>query len=95
MKTPKNKIHFEARLKRAILRTPYGMRKIYKKGTLIVEFSEKQFKSITSENIHKYTDLCLCEGHGVYEYFDLEKDIEFVQVEIITTKKVTSVKLKS
>jgi hypothetical protein len=89
----KIKTHYEARLNRNISRNNYG-KTTYKKGTLIWICTEKQFEKLTSKNIHNYTDFCICEGHGVYEYFDLEKDIEFVKVEIITKKKEKVVKLK-
>ena len=90
----KSKIHYEARLNRNISRSPYGVRTNYKKGTVIWECTEKQFEKLTSNNIHEQTSLSICEGHGVYEYFNLEKDIEFVKIEILTTKKEIIVKLK-
>ena len=90
----KSEIYFEARLNRNITRRPYGRKTIYKKGKVVYDCSDKQFSKLTASNIHKRTDLCLCEGHGVYEYFDLDKDIEFVKVEITTITKEKIVKLK-
>jgi len=90
----KTKIHYEARLKRNIKREPYNRTVVYKKGLVLWDCSEKLFAKLTKDNIHKWVDFCVCEGHGVYEYFDLEKDIQFFKVE--TTTKVTEkpVKLK-
>jgi hypothetical protein len=90
----KKKVYYEARLNRNISRSSYGGKKIYKKGTVIWDCTEKQFEKTTAKNIDNYTSLCICEGHGVYEYFDLEIDIEFVRVEKITTTKEKVVKLK-
>ena len=90
----KTEIYYEARLNRNIRRTPYGRRTNYKKGTVIWDCSEKQFSKLRAENIHKLTNLSICEGHGVYEYFDLEKDIEFVKVTKVVTTKEKIVKLK-
>jgi hypothetical protein len=83
----KKTILYQARLKRNITRYPYGTKKTYKKGTMIDEFTEKIFLSMTSNNYTKHTSLCICEGFNVYEYFDLE-DIEFVK--ITTTIKITT-----
>lgn len=80
----KNKVYYEARLNRNISRTPYGVKTVYKKGTVIDKFSEKTFNKLTVKNIDNQTDLSICEGMGVYEYFDLEKDIEFFKVTTIT-----------
>jgi hypothetical protein len=89
-------IKYVARLKREITRTPYFVKTIYKSGTVICEFTEKQFVKLTSKNIYRYNSLSICEGHGVYEYFDLETDIEFVKITTTTTtnKKEVLVKLK-
>lgn len=86
--------HYEARLNRNISRTPYGSRTNFKKGTVIWDCTEKQFAKLTASNIGNQTNLSICTGHGVYEYFDLEKDIEFVRVETITKIKEKIVKLK-
>lgn len=88
------KVHYEARLNRNISRSPYGVRINYKKGTVVWDCTKKQFEKLTAENINNQTSLFLCEGHGVYEYFDLEKDIEFVKVQTVITTKETVVKLK-
>lgn len=89
----KPKTHYEARLKRNITRKVYGSRKTYKKGTVIWNCTEKQFEKLTSNNIRDQTNLSVCEGHGYYEYFDLEKDIEFVKVQIITNVRESIVQL--
>ena len=89
----KKTVKYEARLNRNIKRTPYGVNRTYKRGTVICDFTEKQFLKLTKANISKQTDLSICEGHGVYEYFDLENDIEFFRVEIVVTKKEKLVKL--
>ena len=90
----KKKIHYEFRLNRNISRSLY-QRKTYKKGTIIWDCTEIQFKKLKSINIKNFTDLSICEGHGVYEYFDLKKDIEIIKVETIVTKKENIVKLKN
>lgn len=89
----KIKIHYEARLNRNITRTLYN-KKVYKKGTVVCDFTESTFKKLTAKNIDRYTDLGICEGHGTNEYFDLETDIEFFKVEKIIKIKQTKVKLK-
>ncbi len=91
----KNKVIYEARLNRNINRTSYGKRIVYKKGSVIFDCNEKQFNKITADNIHMQTSLGICEGHGIYEYFDLEKDIEFVRVESKIVKKEKIVKLNT
>lgn len=88
------KTHYEARLNRNITRKPYGLKTIYKKGTVIWSCTDKKFAKLTKKNIENETHLCICEGQGVYEYFDLEKDIEFVKVDVIVTKKEKVVKIK-
>jgi len=86
-------VRYEARLNRNIERTPYGVKMVYKKGTVIYTCDEKTFKTLTKKNLCQRTSLASCEGHGVYEYFDLD-DIRFVKV--TTVKKTTekTVKLK-
>ncbi len=90
----KSKIHYEARLNSNKSRMSYGKRINYKKGTVISTYTETQFKKITVENIDKYDSLSICTGFGSYEYFDLEKDIEFVKVETKIVTKIKTVKLK-
>lgn len=90
----KPKTHYEARLNRNISRRQYGSRTNYKKETVIWDCTEKEFEKLTSENIHKQTSLSIVVGHGYSEYFDLEKDIEFVKVQTVITTKETVVKLK-
>lgn len=89
----KSTVYYEARLKKNIKRTPYGVSTVYKKGTVVWDCSEKQFQKLTADNIHHQTSLGICEGHGVYEYFDLE-DIEFFRVEKIVRLKERVVKFK-
>jgi len=89
------KINYEARLKRNVSRISFGKKTIYKKGTLIWSFPEKIFNKITAKNISRYTSLSICEGHGIFKYFNLDKDIEFVKIEVVTSKKEKIVKLKS
>lgn len=86
-------ITYEARLNKRKVGFSYGTNTYYKKGLLIEKFSEKTFNKLTLKNIDDYTDLCICEGHGVYEYFDL-KDIDFIKVTKIITYIETKVKLK-
>jgi len=88
------KIKYEARLKKGIKRKPYGLNRVYKKGTVIYDCTEKVFEKLTADNIHNKTNLSICEGYGVYEYFDLE-DIEFFRVETVTTTTDFSVNLKT
>ncbi len=90
----KFKVHYEARLNRNITRSVYGRKKVYKKGTVIWDCSDSKFQKLTKDNIDNETSLAICEGHGVYEYFDLEKDIEFFRVETIVKRKEKVVKLK-
>jgi len=90
----KSIVTYEARLSRDIKRTPYGIKRVYKKGKVIWECSEKTFLKLTKKSLSSKTDLAICEGMGVYEYFYLETDIEFFRVETITTKKEKRVKLK-
>jgi hypothetical protein len=87
------KIHYEERLSRNITRT-YYTKNIYKKGTLISQFTEKQFQKLTLKNIDNYFRPQITFGHGVAEYFDVEKDIEFVKVITYTKTKEKIVKLK-
>lgn len=91
----KNKVYYEARLNRNITRiTAYNIKRTYKKGTVIDTFSEKLFNMLTVKNISNQTNLSICEGHGVYEYFDLEKDIEFMKVTTTVSIRESIVKLK-
>lgn len=90
----KNKIHYEARLNRNISRT-YYTKTTYKKGTLIASFSESQFLKFTLKNIDNYFHPQIVLGHGAAEYFDVEKDIDFVRIETVTKTKEKVVKLNS
>lgn len=91
----KKNIIYEARLNRNIKKFSYGSNRLYKKGTIIWSCPEKTFKKLTKSNIDDHTGLCICEGHGSYQYFDLEKDIEFFKVETVVRKKESLVKLKN
>lgn len=88
-----NKIHYEARLNRNIIRT-YYTRTTYKKGTLIATFSEKQFQKFTLKNIDNHFHPQITIGHGAAEYFDVEKDIDFFKVVTVIKTKEKVVKLK-
>lgn len=89
----KHKIHYEARLNRNIRRQYYSWT-TYKKGTLIEKFSQKEFEKLTLKNIDDYFSPQIILGHGVAEYFDVEKDIDFIQVITYTKTKEKTVKLK-
>lgn len=89
----KKSVRYQARLKKNMIRHPYGSRKVYKKGTVIWECSESDFLSVTKKNIHTRTSLGIVEGHGVMADFDLD-DIEFIRIETICTVKSRKVKLK-
>lgn len=89
----KNKVHYEARLNRNISRT-YYTKKTYKKGTLIATFSATEFGKLTLKNIDNYFHPQITLGHGASEYFDVEKDIDFVKVETVVKTKEKIVKLK-
>lgn len=80
------KVHYEARLSRNISRT-YYTRKVYKKGTFICAFTQKEFEKLTLKNIDNHFIPQITIGHGVAEYFDVKKDIDFVK--IVTIKKTT------
>ncbi len=88
-----NKTHYEARLNKSIKRTLYTST-TYKKGTLIAKFTQKEFEKFTKKNISNYFSPQITLGHGSAEYFDVEKDIDFVKVVTVTTTKETIVKLK-
>ena len=90
----KNTVKIEARLNRNITRSVYGNNKVYKKGTVIWDCTEAMFSKLTETSISNHTDLCICEGHGVYEYFDLETDIEFIRVEVVQQQIEKLVTLK-
>jgi len=89
----KQNIHYEARLNKNIRREYYTWT-TYKKGRLICRFTQKQFEKFTMKNIDNYFSPQITLGHGVAEYFDVEKDIVFVKVITYTKKKETIVKLK-
>lgn len=89
-----DKIHYEARLNRNIRRNPYGVWKTYKKGTVVEKFSKSEFEKMTEKNVDNYFTPCICEGHGVYEYFDMEKDIDFVKIETITETREVKMNLR-
>lgn len=88
----KEKIHYEARLNRNIRRKLYSWT-TYKKGTLIAKFEQKQFEKFTLKNIGNYFSPQITIGHGSAEYFDVEKDIDFVKVITYTKTKEKIVKL--
>lgn len=96
LKKTTTSVKYEARLNRTITRYPYNKKTIYLKGTVIWDCGEKTFNKITKDNLHMHTSLGICEGYGVYEYFDLDKDIEFVKITTRTVKttKEKTVKLK-
>ncbi len=75
----KYKVHYEARLNRNISRTHYT-KTTYKKGTLICKFTEEEFIRLTLKNVDNHFSPQITLGHGVAEYFDIEKDIDFVRV---------------
>jgi len=89
----KEKIHYEARLNRNIRREYYTWT-TYKKGTLISKFGQKEFEKLTLKNIDNYFSPQITLGHGAAEYFDVEKDIDFVKVITYTKTKKKIVKLK-
>lgn len=87
------RVHYEARLSRNVTRMNYS-KTIYSKGTLIAPFTEKEFNRLNKKNIRDYFIPQITVGHGNSEYFDIEKDIEFIKV---TTSKIIreqTVKLK-
>jgi hypothetical protein len=83
------KIEFHAILDKAIVRHRFTF---FKKGEVAFKLSKKEFKKLTPNNIKKYTNIKIVVGHGVYEEFELEKDISFLKVETTIIKKTTSVK---
>lgn len=88
-------VKYEARLNRNIKRNVYGGNKVYKKGKVIWSCSERLFKQFKNkEHMEDYFDTSICEGHGVYEYFDLQKDIEFVAVKKETIVKTSQKPIK-
>lgn len=87
------KIHYEARLNKNIRRKLYYVT-TYKKGTLISKWGQKEFEKFTAKNIDNYFHPQIVIGHGVAEYFDVEKDIDFVKVITYTETKEEIVKLK-
>lgn len=89
----KNKIHYEARLNRNIIRTNY-VRTTYKKGKLISIFTQKEFEKLTLKNIDDYFSPEITIGHGNTEYFDVKEDIDFFKVIKYTRTSEKLVKLK-
>lgn len=87
------RVHYEARLNRNITRDWYG-KTVYKKGTLISNFTEKEFAKLNKKTKRSEYSPQITRGHGVSEYFDIEKDIEFVKVTTSKTIKEQTVKLK-
>jgi len=89
----KTKIHYEARLNRNIRRKYYSWT-TYKKGLLIERFGQKEFEKLTLKNIDEWFSPQITLGHGAAEYFDVEKDIDFIKVTTYTNTKEKKVKLK-
>lgn len=86
-------IKYEVRLKKNIKRIVHGSLTTYKKGTLIDTFSQPLWKKLNSKNFNDFSSLCICEGHGVYEYFSME-DVDFFRVSSKTIKTKKKVILK-
>ena len=89
----KEQIHYEARLNRNIRRNYYTWT-TYKKGRVIAKFGQKTFEKFTLKNIDNHFSPQITLGHGACEYFDVEKDIDFVKVITYTKTKEKIVKLK-
>lgn len=88
----KNKVYIEVRLNKNIIRFPYNIKTIYKKELVIEKFTEKEFNKLNEKNIDKYFSPQICEGMGVYEYFNIE-DIKFIRIEKIIKIKEKIIKL--
>lgn len=86
-------ISYEVVLNKNIKINVYGYNKTYRKGLIITSFTKNEFERVfkNAETVEDNFTPCVCEGHGVYEYFNW-KDLDVVKVETVIKTKKTLVK---